>query len=699
MVFLNPAFLFGLIAAAIPVLLHFLNLQKLKRIEFSTLSFLKELQKTKIRKLKFKQWLLLALRILLIILIVSAFARPTLETFTIAGTSAAKSSTVFIIDDSFSMSVVKSNGSHFNFAKEIVKNILSDLQQGDEAVVLFSTERKDKKFTTTLNEIERELINANVSVKKQRFNEALHTASELLNSSKNFNKELFVLSDFSQQTLTEKITAQNIVYDEYTKLYLFNFSDDEYSNRVVTDFQLNNQLLEKGKSISFTVQIKNARGSSVTNGVASLFLNGTRSAQQSFDLQENESKSILFETILNSNGLVEAYVEIEQDDIIHDNKKFTAFLVPEKINVLLASDNGNDKRFVKIALASASEQTVTNIKEINTSELSYNLNNNYDVVIIIGSENIFSKAELNNYIEQGGRVILFPGTQSEANDFQSLLTGLGIRASISLIGEPNSTESISYFKEVEYEHPIFENLFEDRIVTKVESPEVYSYFKIMPQQNLRPIISLSDNSLFFSELIKGNGRVLIFNTAPVLSWNNFPVKSLFAPLINKSVLYQSIQKQSGKNIIAGESIDIKTGDLKLPQLKIVKPDNSEEFVNIDELVNYNYFTYNKTDQLGTYKFYSGNELIDYAVVNFDPSETVTKYLNKDDIEKYFAEIISGDKYTFIDPNNNYKESIKQARFGTELWKYFLIAALFIALLETYVSKNSKKDFKEIKSKV
>lgn len=699
MVFLNPAFLFGLIAAAIPVLLHFLNLQKLKRIEFSTLSFLKELQKTKIRKLKFKQLLLLALRILLIILIVSAFARPTLETFTIAGTSAAKSSTVFIIDDSFSMSVVKSNGSHFNFAKEIVKNILSDLQQGDEAVVLFSTERKDKKFTTTLNEIERELINANVSVKKQRFNEALHTVSELLNSSKNFNKELFVLSDFSQQTLTEKITGQNIVFDENTKLYLFNFSDDEYSNRVVTDFQLNNQLLEKGKSISFTVQIKNARGSSVTNGVASLFLNGTRSAQQSFDLQENESKSILFETILNSNGLVEAYVEIEQDDIIHDNKKFTAFLVPEKINVLLASDNGNDNRFVKIALASASEQTVTNIKEINTSELSYNLNNNYDVVIIIGSKNIDSKAELNNYIEQGGRIILFPGTQSEANDFQSLFTGLGIRASISLIGEPNSTESISYFKEVEYEHPIFENLFEDREVTKVESPEVYSYFKIIPQQNLRPIISLSDNSLFFSELIKGNGRVLIFNTAPVLSWNNFPVKSLFAPLINKSVLYQSIQKQSGKNIIAGESIDIKTGDLKLPQLKIVKPDNSEEFVNIDELVNYNYFTYNKTDQLGTYKFYSGNELIDYAVVNFDPSETVTQYLNKDDIEKYFAEIISGDKYTFIDPNNNYKESIKQARFGTELWKYFLIAALFIALLETYVSKNSKKDIKEIKSKV
>ncbi|HET56524.1 MAG TPA: VWA domain-containing protein, partial [Ignavibacteria bacterium] len=612
MVFLNPAILFGLIAAAIPVLLHFLNLQKLKRIEFSTLSFLKELQKTKIRKLKFKQWLLLALRILLIILIVSAFARPTLETFTIAGTSAAKSSTVFIIDDSFSMSVVKSNGSHFNFAKEIVKNILNDLQFGDEAVVLFSTERNNKKFTSNLNEIERELANANVSVKKQRFNEALLTANELLNSSKNFNKELFVLSDFSDQTLAEKITKQNLSFDENTKLYLFNFGDDEFSNRVVTDFQLNNQLLENGKSISFTTQIKNTKGSSVTNGVASLFLNGTRCAQQSFDLQENESKSILFETTLNNSGLVEAYVEIEQDDIIQDNKRFAAFLVPEKINVLLASDNRNDNRFVKIALASASEQTVANIKEINTSELSYNLNNNYDVIIIIGSKNISSTKELNNYIEQGGRVILFPGKQSEAADFQSFLAGLGVRTNISLIGEPNSTESISYFNVVEYEHPIFENLFEDRKDTKVESPEVYAYLKIMPQQNLRPVISLSDNSLFFCEFIKENGRLLVFNSAPVLGWNNFPVKSLFAPLINKSVLYQSIQKQSGKNIVAGESIDIKTVDLKLPQLKIVKPDNSEEFVNIEELGNHNYFTYNKTVQLGVYKFYSGNELMDYA---------------------------------------------------------------------------------------
>ena len=113
MLFLNPAVLFGLLAASIPVLIHLLNLRKLKRIEFSTLAFLKELQKNKIRKIKLKQWLLLALRVLIILFLVMAFARPTIKGIAIGGTtSAAKTTAVFILDDTYSMSVVDANGSY-----------------------------------------------------------------------------------------------------------------------------------------------------------------------------------------------------------------------------------------------------------------------------------------------------------------------------------------------------------------------------------------------------------------------------------------------------------------------------------------------------------------------------------------------------------------------------------------------------------
>jgi hypothetical protein len=76
--FLNPFALLGLAAAGIPVLLHLLNLRKLRTIEFSTVQFLLELQQTRVRKLKMQQILLLILRTLVVLFAVFALARPTI---------------------------------------------------------------------------------------------------------------------------------------------------------------------------------------------------------------------------------------------------------------------------------------------------------------------------------------------------------------------------------------------------------------------------------------------------------------------------------------------------------------------------------------------------------------------------------------------------------------------------------------------
>ena len=148
MTFLNPAILFGLLAASIPIIIHLLNLRKLKKIDFSTLQFLKELQKNKIRKIKIKQWLLLALRVLIILCIVTAFARPTLVGVSVGGTtSAAKTTAIFILDDTFSMSVIDQEGSYFNQAKESIKDILDQFEEGDEfGLVLISHQPDEIEF-------------------------------------------------------------------------------------------------------------------------------------------------------------------------------------------------------------------------------------------------------------------------------------------------------------------------------------------------------------------------------------------------------------------------------------------------------------------------------------------------------------------------------------------------------------------------
>ena len=49
--FLNSTILAGLIAALAPLVIHLLNRQKVRTVEFSSLRFLRDLQKTKMRRL------------------------------------------------------------------------------------------------------------------------------------------------------------------------------------------------------------------------------------------------------------------------------------------------------------------------------------------------------------------------------------------------------------------------------------------------------------------------------------------------------------------------------------------------------------------------------------------------------------------------------------------------------------------------
>ena len=78
MSFLNPFLLFGSLALAIPVLIHLVRREKSEIIPFSSLMFLLKVPKRSIRQQKIKNLLLMALRLLILALLVGAFARPYL---------------------------------------------------------------------------------------------------------------------------------------------------------------------------------------------------------------------------------------------------------------------------------------------------------------------------------------------------------------------------------------------------------------------------------------------------------------------------------------------------------------------------------------------------------------------------------------------------------------------------------------------
>jgi len=694
MTFLNPAILFGLLAASIPLLIHLLNLKKLSKVEFSTLAFLKELQKTKIKRIKIKQWILLAVRMIAVALIVLAFSRPTLKSISFGDkTSAAKTTAVIIIDNSISMSVITEKGSYFNQSKEILKELLADFNPGDGVYFIKTSDLffQNKFEPVNLASAEKIVESMNLSNASGKIETALGHAFNILAGSKNFNKEIYLFSDIQKSMLSESSTKKglfNFDMPESIRIYNFKFGDKDITNFSLTDLTVNNQIFELGRPVTFTSTIQNFSNRSIKSQVVSLFVNGIRKAQQSVDLGQHESRQLSFETTLDKAGLIEIFAEIDDDEIPLDNKRYLSTFIPEKISLLICSDKNSDAVFVQTALERAlAGNIIVDFKK--PEQVSYASAEMYDVIILIGGEDKIKLSELEKCLQEGVNFIFCPGENSSIDGLSGLFSRLGLEKPIDIIGSLDSENLNNGFDIIDFKHPIFNDLFEKDIRPEIESPNILKFVKTNPRAG-QTIISLLDGSTFLTEHKIGKGKFFFFSVAPVLSWSNFPVKGLFAPLITKSIFYLSSKINEVKTLTAGEKILINSTKAPLPQIKVIMPNKNEDFINLESL-NKKYFEYCNTTSAGIYKFYSGEKLIDYASVNLDPAESSFEYISDNEFKNYLSDKnLTGSNF-IIDPDDDYETIIYQSRFGTELWKYFLLAAFLLLVFEMLIARNTKKE--------
>jgi hypothetical protein len=101
MTFLSPLFLLGALTAALPILLHLLKREPEARVRFSAVRLLRSAPIERAHKRLLRELWLLALRIVVLLLLAFAFARPFLASGQAIGSSDA---TVIALDTSASMS-------------------------------------------------------------------------------------------------------------------------------------------------------------------------------------------------------------------------------------------------------------------------------------------------------------------------------------------------------------------------------------------------------------------------------------------------------------------------------------------------------------------------------------------------------------------------------------------------------------------
>src|SRR5215813_4471267 len=133
MSFLNPYLLFGSLALAVPVLIHLVRREKSEIIPFSSLMFLLKVPKRSIRQQKMKNLLLMALRLLILALLVGAFARPYMtQPAKAAPNSNSNRGTVLMLDNSYSMQY----GDNFDRLKTEAQKRIDSMRASDRMSII-----------------------------------------------------------------------------------------------------------------------------------------------------------------------------------------------------------------------------------------------------------------------------------------------------------------------------------------------------------------------------------------------------------------------------------------------------------------------------------------------------------------------------------------------------------------------------------
>lgn len=692
MTFLNPALLFGLIAAAIPVIIHLLNLRKLKKIEFSSLMFLKELQRNKIRKIKIKQWIILLLRVLIILFLVFAFARPTIQNISLSGVaSSAKTSAVFIFDDTFSMNVINKNGSYFNRFKSVSLSLLDILQEGDDAAILRVSGGDDEAplLTTNISQLKKEVNELSTSYTHASLNQAIVRAAKLLEESNNFNKEIYILSDMQKTALTDINTKTDLseVLDERVRVYTFEFPPKSVYNLGIDRFKINTKIFEKDKRLSVSPIITNYSDKQAQNSVVSLFAGDNREAQRSISFEPGESKEVLLEGTIKNYNYNELSIQLESDEMTEDNLAYANIFVPEKLNALILANNPPDAKYVELALSISDTQGGNTIDVRSNAQFNSVDLTRYNVIFLIGPDRSIGKERLVSYLNSGGGLFMSPSNTSTLEDFRDIAQYLNLSYPQTVINAKTGTTA-SVFDRIDFEHPLFKDLFEEKSDKKLISPEIYKYVKIIPGGTGKSLISLIDNSAFLSEYKYKTGKIFLLSVAPNLEYSNLPLKSIFAPLFYKSLFYLSSVGNADTIYLTGQSIALDPAKFRNKQIRVVKPNNYTDVIN---LTDGSPVLFNDTDIPGNYKFYDGDKLAEMVSVNIDKKESQTAKLTEGEITGFFNNINFKGKLTSVNAEGDIQKSVKQARFGAELWKLFLALALIAAIIEMILSRSLKKD--------
>lgn len=703
MTFLNPLALFALAAAAIPLIVHLFNFRRPRRVEFSSLLFLRELERSTMQRVRIQQWLLLLLRTLAIACLVLAFARPTL-TGMMAGAVSDRSSgpIAIVVDNSLSMTTIERSGDRFRTARDAALRIIQELGGSNEIVIVTTSDGVVTQRSMPRTRATEVVAGLETRAWSMSIWEAVELAAGALSETSSGTGEIFVISDLQQTMFAD---PPETTIPPGLSITLVPTGSRVPGNLAVTHVEVaGTTILEVGQPARVEATVTNFASSDIDELPVSLYLGDERVAQAVASIPAGGSETVPLIFSPRDRGWHEGRVVIDDEAFAPDNTRYFTLNIPERRRVLIV--RGNEQRAMHLLLALAPEVSDSRIvfdrDVVASTALSGQSLGAYDAVVLAGAPD-FSSGEIGmiaNFVEDGGGLLIYPGAGSDIASYNSLLARLEGGTVIEVAGSPGSGTAIAEVGAADLEHPLFQGVFEDGGDAGIEQASVFAVMRYNSGSGReQTVLALSNGWPLVQEIRSGAGSVLLATSGLEPTWNELAVRGLFVPLVYRSLFYLSASDlEMGDGLSLADDVELRLSEREdRPHVLAVTPTGDEVAPDQRSVFGTRRVSISGATMLepGFARIVDADtrELRHLLAVNLDPQESDPQLIMDSDAASMLHEHFATPVHIAAveDGLGDFAGTLSQARRGIEIWNVFLLVALGFLVAEMLVAKRWKPD--------
>lgn len=420
MKFLYPQFLYALFTLIIPIIIHLFSFRKYKKVYFSNVNFLRELQQSHRSKSNLKHLLILINRMLAIFFLVLAFAQPYLPVDPSYTYDNTVSSSVFI-DNSFSADNTSDKGTLLRIEREIGLQLIKQLPKTVDHQLLTNDFYGEAQHLYSNAELEKKISHIEISPYAQ----PLHKIQKRQSTAFSQNKYTsFIISDFQKS----QFDFTQIDQDTSIHYTLIPVSPTSSNNISIDSLWFPNRIHHVDQKDQVRIQITNHGDQKIEGVHLSLKIDDNQSGFHIISLPALATLDTQIYFNSDRAGWHTGEVYIDDYPVTFDNSLYFNYHIRESINVLSLTHNPENPDQGSIAHAFATEPYFHFNSILALSTDISDMLKHTDLLIIneLTSYSIGFISTVSEFVENGGTMIIIPSKTNENTSLNNLLQTLSI---------------------------------------------------------------------------------------------------------------------------------------------------------------------------------------------------------------------------------------------------------------------------------